>query len=299
MFFNRSIRFFRFRRRCKNVPNIDFELKRFLHTFYNRFVRRTWSLNARYIILFSSAGFTFQNSGVYDEELLTTQGASTIESVPHKILAAEEWEHVYESDHIKVLRRKRKDSDLYEFRCFGSYNDISPNDFIDAQFDVNYRLSWDENISSLKVLEEEKGMDSQLLKWVAHFPYPMYPRLYIFVTRKIVDEDERRIIMVSSALDQKTYPDSDDKNYVRVANYKSKLIVWAHKGFDDDGLNYLLTYYDDPKSSMPTFAYNIIVNHLGPSFMDRVHTASKVLKANRERDSVASPSEKPGTAENL
>ena len=60
--------------------------------------------------------------------------------------------------------------------------------------------------------------------------------------------------MVSSALDQKTYPDSDDKNYVRVANYKcvltyllfidyssevkstifrSKLIVWAHKGFDD------------------------------------------------------------------
>lgn len=36
----------------------------------------------------------------------------------------------------------------------------------------------------------------------------------------------------------------------------------------------MLIYYDDPKSSIPTMAYNWIVNRGGPYFMKKIHVAA-------------------------
>jgi len=242
------------------------------------FTRRLSCPKYRSIFLaLSSVGFTFQSAGVSDEEF-TSQ--SSLESLNKRGLS-DGWEHVYNGSNITVLRRKLKDQDLYEYRCFGSYDDISPNDFIDAQFDNVFRTSWDDNISVLEIVEEDQNTKSEVIEWVSKFPYPMYPRLYVFVRRKIIDEEERKITVICSALDQTAYKSKRNGSNVRITEYKSKLTVWAHKNFDDDGLRYLLTYHEDPKSSIPHFAYNYIVNRSGPSFMERVHQASKIVKAKR------------------
>jgi hypothetical protein len=42
------------------------------------------------------------------------------------------WEKFHTDEHITVYRRLMKNG-IYEYRCVGSYPDISANDFIKAQ----------------------------------------------------------------------------------------------------------------------------------------------------------------------
>jgi len=253
-------------------------IRRLVFLYSRYFSKRLWCPRSRRIFLaLTSVGFTFQSTLVSDEEFVSQPSFENL----NKQGPNDGWEHVYEGKSIKVMRRKLKEQDLYEYRCFGSYDDISPTDFVDAQFDNNYRLSWDDNISVLEVLEEDKETKSEIIQWITKFPYPMYPRLYLFVRRKIIDEEQRKITVICSALDQSAYEGRRNGSNVRVTEYKSKLTVWARKSFDEDGLSYLLSYHEDPKSSIPSFAYNYIVNRTGPAFMERVHQASKIMKATR------------------
>jgi len=52
---------------------------------------------------------------------------------------SEKWEFLYENNHIKAYRRRIDDGRLYEYRCVGSYADISPVSFIEAQVAVTYK----------------------------------------------------------------------------------------------------------------------------------------------------------------
>lgn len=62
--------------------------------------------------------------------------------------------------------------------------DISARDFVDAQIDLEYRQKWDSNVLKLELLYSDEETDSQVVRWIAKFPYPMYPREYIFVRRR-------------------------------------------------------------------------------------------------------------------
>lgn len=45
----------------------------------------------------------------------------------------EKWEWVYEDENITVYRRLLYESGIYEFKCVGTYNDITPMNFVDTQ----------------------------------------------------------------------------------------------------------------------------------------------------------------------
>ena len=99
---------------------------------------------------------------------------------------------------------------------------------------------------SLEVVEDDAASDSQVIKWIARFPYPMYARLYVYVRRKISDPSMRQMIILSKALDDSKYPGgllgdpckhpSVKDNYVRVTRYKSKMVVRAHAGWNEVGV---------------------------------------------------------------
>lgn len=80
---------------------------------------------------------------------------------------------------------------------------------------------------TLEVLEYDDETNSQVVRWLAKFPYPIHPRLYIFVRRIIYEEEKKQIIVVCKALEPSHYP--NEENHVRVTKYRSKLIVTAHK----------------------------------------------------------------------
>uniref|UniRef100_A0A915D7P4 START domain-containing protein n=1 Tax=Ditylenchus dipsaci TaxID=166011 RepID=A0A915D7P4_9BILA len=208
---------------------------------YGMILRRPQNL----MIALSSAGFSSHKSGLSDEEfdiseVSTDANASFTD-------CNEMWEHIYQDENIQVSRRKLKDKGgIYEYKCTGSYDDISANHFVQAQIDDEFRSHWDQNVISLETIEKDDETDSQVVRWVA-----------------------------CKALSPKHYP--DDGKYVRVTRYKSRMTVSAHTTLDKPGLDYALVYYDDPKTSIPSLAYNYAVSRRGPDFMKSIYVAAKKL----------------------
>uniref|UniRef100_A0A915CA88 Phosphatidylcholine transfer protein n=2 Tax=Parascaris univalens TaxID=6257 RepID=A0A915CA88_PARUN len=225
-----------------------------------------------------SAGFSFQEKGIPDDVIQAEKCVHVSDG------ESDEWEVMVEQDDLRVVRRPRGTLDLYEYRCSGTYRDISARDFVDAQIDLEYRQKWDSNVLKLELLYSDEETDSQVVRWIAKFPYPMYPREYIFVRRRYVDETEQSMVIASNALDRELFPLNSE--YVRVQTYRSVMVVRAHRCFDEKGLDFVLTYYDNPESTIPNCAYNWIVNHGGPHFLQQVHAAALELEKLRTQRSL-------------
>ncbi|CAJ0946637.1 unnamed protein product, partial [Mesorhabditis belari] len=231
-----------------------------------------------HVLLALSGGiFTFQQHGLSNERLQECSGFAFDRNDQRDL--KEGWEPLYEdkSKNLRVFRRKVKDDklDVYEYRVAGTFYDITPRNYIDAQSDVAYRSEWDANVMRLEVIQEDG--DQQLIRWVSKYPYPMYAREYVFIRRTTVSDDGRVVMIYCEAVPEEVIPTSSRKN-VRVATYASQSAVRAHKDLDTDGLDYVLTYFDNPEANIPRYIYNWIVNQGGPYFVNQVHTAAKKLE---------------------
>lgn len=125
---------------------------------------------------------------------------------------------------------------------------------------------------------ETRDDEVEVLRWVHKFPRPLNARVYIYTRKTIFNPDTQSMQIDSEALDETQWPnDPSDKSYVRVNTYKSRLSLFAHSQFDENGFDYILTYYDLPKAAIPGPAYNWIVNYGGHYFLKDVHAAAKKL----------------------
>ncbi len=59
----------------------------------------------------------------------------------------------------------------------------------------------------------------------------MYSREYVFVRRVIIDTDNQTMVLISRGVDHPKCPES--KEFVRVKNYHSKLVLRPHKSIDE------------------------------------------------------------------
>eukprot|EP00080_Pristionchus_pacificus_P021124 PDM81144.1 hypothetical protein PRIPAC_36147 [Pristionchus pacificus] len=143
-----------------------------------------------------------------------------------------------------------------------------------VQNDCSYRAEWDKNVIKLEMVKDD-GLNEQLIRWVARYPYPLYPREYVYVKRSVVSDDGKDIVIQSKALPESIVPLSG--NFVRVECYESRMCVRCHKDFDSPGLDYVLTYFDNPEANIPSYAYNWIVNQAGPYFIKQVYLEARKL----------------------
>nr|CRZ23774.1 Bm2031 [Brugia malayi] len=234
----------------------------------------------QFLIAITAAGFSFQQNGISDEMIMAEAKTSTNND-------CEDWEVVRNEGNSKVLRRLHAGTGLYEFRCSGSYDDITASDFVDAQMDLAFRKKWDPNVEKLELVRKDDDTDSELIHWVAKFPYPMYPREYVFVRRRYIDEKDHCIVIANCAVaDSANIIPRCEKKYVRVETYRSIMVVRAHKTFDCKGFDYVLSYHDNPESNIPKYAYNWLVNYGGPYYLRQVHDAAKKLEQQRVEKSI-------------
>ncbi|PAV77267.1 hypothetical protein WR25_22891 [Diploscapter pachys] len=251
--------------------------------FYQRYTRRLLSFLPSRICLFdrrillaatSAAGFSFKDYGISDERMHEARESDKdfdhVDDLPKK-----GWEKIYEEKYLHVFRRRVKGPyEMYEYKCIGSYFDISPRTFLDVQNDLTYRKVWDGNVISLELLKEED--ENELIRWVAKYPYPMYPREYIYARRTWVSDDDKVVVVDSEVVQPNAYPSTS--NNVRVCTYTSRMAVRAHKNWNDHGLDYMLTYSDNPEANIPRYVYNYIINQGGPYFLKQVHSAARNLE---------------------
>ena len=87
---------------------------------------------------------------------------------------------------------------------------------------------------TLTVLEANPTDETEIVKWVAKYPYPMSARVYYYIRRRKTDNDHQKIVVLSHALDENDYPsDKGDKKFVRVTTYNSNMVVKAHTKLDE------------------------------------------------------------------
>ncbi|CAI5450365.1 unnamed protein product [Caenorhabditis angaria] len=145
----------------------------------------------------ASAIFSFQKHGICEERIKECQNCES--EFEHRKNPGHGWELLYEEKDMLAFRRKITGPyEMYEYKCVGTYYDISPRTFLDAQNDINYRREWDENIVSIDVVQEEN--ENELIRWVSKFPYPLYPREYVYVRRTWVSDDDKYAVVDSEAV---------------------------------------------------------------------------------------------------
>lgn len=83
----------------------------------------------------------------------------------------EEWELFVEKDDL-LIWRKLHSNGCYEYKVYGSYNDILAEDFINVQIDINYRKTWDTSAVILELIEKDPtpASNSDLVYWEMQWP---------------------------------------------------------------------------------------------------------------------------------
>ncbi len=155
----------------------------------------------------------------------------------------------------------------------------------------------------LDLIDKCPQTNTELVKWIMKFPYPLYPREYIFTRRYCVDPKDKLLILVSRSLPKlSNIPESSShakskphnnanltfqqqKNFVRVTNYKSNIIVMPTEEFEKPGLIYLIQYYDVNKAKIPKIAYSWMAASGLPDYIKKVHKATIKLRNRTNRNS--------------
>ncbi|CAC5420254.1 STARD7 [Mytilus coruscus] len=191
------------------------------------------------------------------------------------------WEKVIDSDHLKVWRKPIQDSYLYEYKVYGTFYDVTPTCFFDIQRDLEYRKEWDPRVIKLEIVDRDEQTGTEIVQWITQFPYPMYSREYLYKRRFQVDREKNTMVICSHVVNHPKCP--VDSTHVRVVTYSSTMVIKPHKQFDDDGLDYVMTYTDDPQASYTSFCYSWLAKTGVPRFMDELHSAAKNLENKRQK----------------
>lgn len=102
----------------------------------------------------------------------------------------------------------------------------------------------------------------------------MYSREYCYIRRAIVCQKENLIVLISKSCDHPKCQELSDRGSIRVREYESQMVIRPHTSFDENGFDYLLTYFDDPRTYLSVTCYNWIASSGLPGFVDSMHKAA-------------------------
>jgi len=175
----------------------------------------------------------------------------------------------------------------------GRISDLTPIEFFQTQVDLDYRRKWDYLVLYLEIMDKDAQTSTELLRWLMKFPYPLYPREYIFVRRYCLDPNENLLVLVSRSVPECKFDEQfmesvqlklgkrpkEDYNTrlaqsVLVTKFKSNMIIIPQVDLDKQGLIYIMQYYDVNKAKIPKVAYKWMAASGLPDFIDKVHKAT-------------------------
>lgn len=81
------------------------------------------------------------------------------------------WDPFIEKPDLLVWR-KLNESGSYEYKVYGSYNDVTAIDFLNVQIDTEYRKQWDNTAITLEVIDTDPDVsfDSDIVYWEMLWP---------------------------------------------------------------------------------------------------------------------------------
>ncbi|XP_037806183.1 stAR-related lipid transfer protein 7, mitochondrial [Lucilia sericata] len=184
------------------------------------------------------------------------------------------WEPYFSKDHFHIWRREERTA-MYSYKVYASFNDISAADLLHVQVDLDYRKQWDDTAVALHLIEEDPipGTNSHLIYWEMQWPKFFNNRDYVYCRRFICD-DKRKVMMVANRGTQHPkYPHVSGK--VRVTDYWSFMVIKPYRNFQEPGVHYILTYYDDPGLPIPQSIKSWVAQKQMPDILQKMYFATK------------------------
>ncbi|CAG9769285.1 unnamed protein product [Ceutorhynchus assimilis] len=185
------------------------------------------------------------------------------------------WVPFIEKDDLLVWRRPHGSEGLYEYKVYGSYHDVTAEDFLNVQVDTLYRKEWDTTAVQLEVGERDPMSDSNsdILYWEMQWPRLFVNRDYVFNRRYKVFEESKTIIMINKTTTYPKFPKYPDK--YRVEEYWSCMVIKPYEDMKQLGIEFSLTYFDNPGVNIPSSVTSWVAKSAMPDYLSKLRKASK------------------------
>lgn len=184
------------------------------------------------------------------------------------------WEPYIEQRDMITWRREVKPG-LYAYKVYVEYPDITAEDFLHVQTDVEYRKKWDNTAVSLEVIDEDsaKGSESHIIYWEMLWPKLFANRDYVYNRRFFVDRSKKVIVIVNKSVQHPKAPARPGNH--RVNEFWSYMVIKpTTNAFNKPGVSFILTYFDNPGLSIPKYITNWVAKKQMPDFLGQLHQAT-------------------------
>ncbi|XP_058458611.1 stAR-related lipid transfer protein 7, mitochondrial isoform X1 [Malaya genurostris] len=183
------------------------------------------------------------------------------------------WEPYIEQKSMIIWRREIKPG-LYAYKVYVEYPDITADDFLHVQTDVEYRKKWDNTAVSLEIIDEDmsNGSNSHVIYWEMLWPKLFANRDYVYNRRYFVDRSKKIIVIVNKSVQHPKCPVK--ANNQRVNEYWSFMVIKPTTNFNKAGVSFILTYFDNPGLSIPRYVVNWVAKKQMPDFLHQLHKAT-------------------------
>jgi hypothetical protein len=148
-------------------------------------------------------------------------------------------------------------SGLYAYKMYGHFSDVTPSEFVEVQLDMSaYRLQWDESTAQCHLMEGEEMPDgkslSQIYYWEVNWPRFFSNRDYVCNRRaQIFAKGNKNEAVIYSKSTSHPKAPKKTKNF-RIEEYWSVMTVRPAKGWNEPGLEFSLTAFENPGLSLPS-----------------------------------------------
>nr|XP_026489757.1 uncharacterized protein LOC113396147 [Vanessa tameamea] len=209
---------------------------------------------------------------------------------------------------------------LYAYKVYGRYPEVAASDFAAVQIDGAYRRAWDSAVAALAVVQRDaRGVPGQaVLHWEVLWPRLFANRDYVYIRRhkefdittkdktktpealptfeksvlakaktvsleskaneKTGDVQNKVYIIVSKSCEHPDVPET--KHAIRVAEYWSHMVVKSVDGTEKPGMEFVLTYYDEPGvGGMPGGVAAWASSRAAPAYLQRMRRAAADYRA--------------------
>lgn len=194
----------------------------------------------------------------------------------------DDWELFFSNLHMKIWRKeheKYKGQGLYVYKVYGKWNDVTANDFFQVQIDCKYRKEWDQNSVQLYVVDSDRKTTSDVLYWEFLFPKMFYNRDYVCNRRYKIDDEKKLMTIVSESVDHPSCPEKPPIH--RVKEYWSHIVIKPKEDFDKPGLEFTITYFDNPGLNIPTYISLFYTITGMPEYLEKQKDAALNLAKHR------------------
>ncbi|KAK0080945.1 hypothetical protein PV325_013069 [Microctonus aethiopoides] len=198
-----------------------------------------------------------------------------------------EWQPFIERQDMLIWRRQEPNtSGLYAYKVYGKFSDVTAEEFLQVQVDVDYRKVWDSTAQELEIIDTDPkslpGEDhrTDIIYWEMIWPRLFSNRDYVYQRRWVVNKENGIVLIVSRVVDHPNAPNRPDT--YRVTSYWSYMVIRPSTKLNEPGIEFGLTYFDDPGVNIPSAVTAWVAMSGLPDFLCRMRQAAKNYKKYRD-----------------